>query len=171
MMVDTLTAAPASIAPADIDRLRRELVTSRTYFARSSDQLTEEHSGFTPKEGTMTVAQQVAHVAHTLDWFREGMTRPEGFDLNFEDALVAYAANTSLDEARAWLDRSFDQVIRLFDEKPAEFWFEALPEGPVMGGQPRGTVVTAMVEHTAHHRGVLTVYARLIGLQPTMPYS
>lgn len=170
MMVDTLTDAPSSLTPTDIEHLRQELISSRTYFATSSNQLTEEHSGFAPKEGTMTVAQQVAHVAHTLDWFREGMTRPEGFDLDFEDALVAYGSVKSLDEARAWLDKAFDQVLGLFDEKPAEFWTEALPEGPVMGGKPRETVVSAIVDHTAHHRGVLTVYARLLGLQPTMPY-
>ncbi len=28
----------------------------------------------------MTVAQQVAHTAHTLNWFVEGAFRPEGFD-------------------------------------------------------------------------------------------
>ena len=32
----------------------------------------------------MTVAQQVAHAAQTIDWFIEGASRPEGFDLDFE---------------------------------------------------------------------------------------
>jgi len=27
-----------------------------------------------------------------------------------------------------------------------------------------------MVEHTAHHRGALTVYSRVLGKVPAMPY-
>jgi hypothetical protein len=32
-------------------------------------------------------------------------------------------------------------------------------------------VVSGIVDHTAHHRGSLAVYARLIGKEPLMPYS
>ena len=46
-----------------------------------------------------------------------------------------------------------------------------MPEGPVMGGQPGSEVVRAMIEHTAHHRGALTVYSRLLGKVPPMPYG
>jgi uncharacterized damage-inducible protein DinB len=46
-----------------------------------------------------------------------------------------------------------------------------LPPGPIMGGQPAGDVIWAMVEHTAHHRGALTVYSRLLGKVPPMPYG
>ena len=31
-------------------------------------------------------------------------------------------------------------------------------------------VVSAITDHTAHHRGALTVYARVSGLVPPMPY-
>ena len=47
---------------------------------------------------------------------------------------------------------------------------QTLPEGPVMGGAPRLAAVSAIVEHTAHHRGALTVYSRLAGYTPNMPY-
>jgi uncharacterized damage-inducible protein DinB len=46
----------------------------------------------------------------------------------------------------------------------------ALPEGPIMGGVPRMAVFGAINDHTAHHRGALTVYARLNGIVPPMPY-
>ena len=46
----------------------------------------------------------------------------------------------------------------------------ALPEGPVMGGQPRFTIFGAITDHTTHHRGALTVYSRLRGHVPAMPY-
>ena len=40
-----------------------------------------------------------------------------------------------------------------------------------MKGAPRAAVVGPIVDHTAHHRGALTVYARLLGKVAPMPYS
>jgi uncharacterized damage-inducible protein DinB len=45
-----------------------------------------------------------------------------------------------------------------------------LPKDGVMGGAPRIAIVGAIADHTAHHRGALTVYARLLGVVPPMPY-
>jgi len=45
-----------------------------------------------------------------------------------------------------------------------------MPEGPVLGGAPRIAIVSGITDHTAHHRGALTVYARLSGKVPPMPY-
>jgi uncharacterized damage-inducible protein DinB len=39
-----------------------------------------------------------------------------------------------------------------------------------MGGLPRQCIVGAISDHTAHHRGALGVYARLLGRVPAMPY-
>ncbi len=35
---------------------------------------------------------------------------------------------------------------------------------------PRFAIFSAITDHTAHHRGALTVYARLKGIVPPMPY-
>jgi len=40
-----------------------------------------------------------------------------------------------------------------------------------MGGRPLFEIIGAMVEHTAHHRGALAVYTRLLGKVPPMPYG
>jgi uncharacterized damage-inducible protein DinB len=117
-----------------------------------------------------TTAQQVAHVAQTLDWFLEGAFRPEGFDMNFEEHIKAVMAVDSLKVARDWADKSFKTFIEKIGSLSPEELMEPLPAGPVMGGAPRMVVVGACVDHTAHHRGALTVYARLQGLTPAMPY-
>jgi uncharacterized damage-inducible protein DinB len=39
-----------------------------------------------------------------------------------------------------------------------------------MGGLPKHAIWTAVLDHTAHHRGALTVYSRLLGKVPAMPY-
>jgi hypothetical protein len=83
-----------------------ELAATREFFNRSTGNLTDAHSSFAPAVGMMTAAQQIAHAAHTIDWFIEGAFRPEGFDLNFEAQAAEYNAVTSIADARAWFERA-----------------------------------------------------------------
>ena len=55
-----------------------QIRASKKFFERSTRVLDEADSEFRPKEGMMTVAQQVAHTAQTLDWFIEGASRQIG---------------------------------------------------------------------------------------------
>ena len=119
----------------------------------------------------MTAAQHVAHVAQTLDWFVQGATGAEGFDLDFERQARELSAVTSLTQARQRLDEAFARALQFVESRSADELTKPLPPGPVMGGQPIGDVVWAMIEHTAHHRGALTVYSRLLGKVPPMPYG
>lgn len=148
----------------------RQIQETKAYFDRSTRHLTEADSGFTPVEGTWTVAQQVAHTAQTIDWFVEGVFRPGGFEMDFEKMAAEVAGVSSLTEARAWLDRAFEQAAQAFGSRSAAELAEPLPPGPIMGGEPRAAAVGAIVDHTAHHRGALTVYSRLLGQVPAMPY-
>jgi uncharacterized damage-inducible protein DinB len=148
-----------------------QLLASKEFFARSTRVLDETDSGFRPQEGMMTVAQQVAHTAQTLDWFIEGASRPEGFDLDFEKHVKALDAVTSLAAARQMLETAYASAIQFLRSRSPEDLSRPLPQGPVMGGQPIGDIVWSMVEHTAHHRGALTVYSRQLGKVPPMPYG
>ena len=148
-----------------------QLLSSKDFFERSTRVLDEADSGFRPQAGMMTVAQQVAHTAQTLDWFIEGASRPEGFDLNFEEHAKALEKVTSLATARQMLDAAYTKAIQHLRSQSPEDLAKPLPPGPVMGGLPISDIVWAMVEHTAHHRGALTVYSRMIGKVPVMPYG
>jgi uncharacterized damage-inducible protein DinB len=148
-----------------------QLTASQDFFDRSTRVLDEADSGFRPREGMMTVAQQVAHTAQTLDWFIQGASRPEGFDLDFEKPAQALEAATSLAAARQMLATAYANAIHFLRSRSPEDLAQPLPPGPVMGGQPISDIVWAMVEHTAHHRGALTVYSRLLGKVPPMPYG
>jgi uncharacterized damage-inducible protein DinB len=148
-----------------------QLITSKEFFERSTRVLDEADSGFRPQEGMMTVAQQVAHTAQTLDWFIEGASRPEGFDLDFEAHAKALAGVTSLAAARRMLETAYENAIQYLRSRTPEDLARPLQPGPVMGGQPLSDIVWAMVEHTAHHRGALTVYSRQLGKVPPMPYA
>lgn len=147
-----------------------ELRGSQEYFNRSTRTLTEADSSFAPAEGMWTVAQQIGHVAHTVDWFVEGAFRPEGFDTDWAKIQEEISRVKSVDEARAWLDAAFARSIDFLGARTPEELEHPLPPGEIMGGAPRHAIVGAIVDHTAHHRGALTVYARLLGRVPPMPY-
>lgn len=147
-----------------------EIHQAHEYFTRSTRNLTEAQASLTPAPGMMTAAQQVAHAAHTIDWFMEGAFRPEGFDLDFEAHARAVAAITTLAEARAWFDKACAAAGDAFSAMSDDALMAPIAEGPIMGGVPRIAVVSALNDHTAHHRGALTVYARLAGIVPPMPY-
>ena len=148
-----------------------ELESAHKFFNTSTRPLTEEDSTFKPKEMQFTVAQHVAHVAQTIDWFLEGAFRAEGFDLDFEKHDKIARACNSLHEAREWLKNSIARAVSMVKEKSLEEWQMRISEGPVMGGAPRFMIVSAITDHTAHHRGALTVYTRLLGKVPPMPYG
>jgi len=148
-----------------------QLLASKKFFERSTSVLDEADSGFRPQEGMMTVAQQVAHTAQTLGWFIEGASRREGFDLDFEKHAEALDTVTSLAAARRLLETAYVNAIQFLRSRSPEELAQPLPPSPVMGGQPIGEIVWAMVEHTAHHRGALTVYSRRLGKVPPMPYG
>ena len=147
-----------------------DLRSAHEYFNRSTRNLTEAHSTFAPSAGMMTAAQQVAHVAHTIDWFIEGASRPEGFGLDWEAYAKVIDGYTSLDKARAWFERAVASASAKVTGMSDADLMAPLPDGPIMGGVPKIAIFGAIVDHTAHHRGALTVYARLNGIVPPMPY-
>ena len=150
--------------------LLAQLDSVHEWFNRSTGQLTEDDSGFVPTDGVFTVASQVAHAAHTIDWFIDGAFNPQGFAMDFEEAERAIRAVTSLTAARAAMTRAIAEAKAVVEARSDEEWAQPLPPGPVMGGLPRSAIFGAITDHTAHHRGALTVYARLLGKTPPMPY-
>lgn len=146
-----------------------QLKSLEEFFDRSSNCLTEEDAGFAPKEGMFTVTNHVAHTAHTVDWCVDGMFSPDGFAMNFEQAMKEMFACTSLEAARTWFKKSIANAVEIVGSKSDEELQQVMPKNDIMNG-PRLVVIGAISDHTAHHRGALTVYARLLGKEPKMPY-
>lgn len=152
------------------DQAVAEVNSAEEFFNRSTRALQESLSTFAPVAGMMTAAQQVAHAAQTVDWFIEGAFRPEGFSQDFEGQSKVVATYTSLAAARAWFDKAMAAAKATLQAKSDADLMAPLPPGPIMGGAPRMAIIGAITDHTAHHRGALTVYARLNGVVPPMPY-
>lgn len=152
------------------ESLLGELRGSKEFFDRSTRCLDESHAAFRPSEDALSTTEQIAHVAQTLDWFLDGVKSDSGFDMDFESHMKDVVKTKTIADARAWVDRAYAAVIDFVENTSEEDLSKPLPAGPVMGGAPRHAIVSGIVDHSAHHRGALTVYARLQGLTPSMPY-
>lgn len=155
-----------AMTPAEIQILLKNV---QDYFDRSTRPLGEEHSGFTAQEGLFTVAGHVAHVAQTIDWFFEGAFGSE-WSMDFETMDRQVRGVRSLEAAREWFAQSVEKAVEIAGSHSADEWAAPFPPNPIMGEVPRNSIISAIVDHTAHHRGALTVYQRLLGLTPPMPY-
>ena len=152
------------------EQLAGELQAIRKFFERSTSVLEEPDSGFTPVEGMYSLASQVYHVASTIDWFLDG-TFGKGWDMDFAKHDADARDVKSLTEARAALARAFENAEVIIMSQSEEKLQDPFPaDDPIMPGQPRSNIISAINDHTAHHRGALTVYARLLGKSSPMPY-
>ena len=147
-----------------------ELKSSEKFFNKSTSCLEEKDSNFAPKEGLFTVANHVAHAALSLEWFMDGVFNPKGFNMDFEAHVAEVKSCTSLQVARDRFKRAYAAAVETVSSKSDEELQAPLPEGPIMGGVPRLAAISSISEHTAHHRGALSVYSRLLGKEPEMPY-
>src|SRR5205823_10211781 len=148
--------------------LHGQLASMKEFFDRSTRVLQEADSTFAPKEGMYTAAQQVAHAAQTVEWFVVGAFAAGGFDTDFERLDKEVRAVTSINAARQWMDLACGKARATVDGHSEEEWTAPLPPGPIMGGAPRFHIFGALTDHSAHHRGALTVYSRLLGKVPPM---
>ncbi len=149
------------------DRLR----TSRAFFERTIDCLQEEDGTFQPGPGTFTTIQQIAHAAQTVDWFLQGIQEGQVFNTDFAGLEKELDTIKNLQGAKSWFERSMAEAIQAVETQPASFWQKKLPEGPMFTGLPRAFALDGILDHNAHHRGALAVYARLCGHVPAMPYE
>ena len=150
--------------------LLTELRGSKEYFDRSSRCLEEAHAGYRPTGDSLSTAEQIAHVGQTIDWFLDGVKNNGQFDMDFENHMKDVLKTKTLADARAWTDRAYAAVIEYIEKTSEEELSRPFPPGPIMGDAPRFSIVSGIIDHTAHHRGALTVYARLQNLTPAMPY-
>lgn len=153
-----------------LDALCADLAETQRFFLTTTACLQPEDAAFAPRPGMYTVAASFAHVARTIDWFVEGaFVRADGFDMDFEAHIAEAQAVTDLVDARAWVERSFAAAVAALRSHHHRL-ADPLPPG-ILGGLPRATIVAAIADHTAHHRGALAVYARLLGREPALPYG
>ncbi len=148
----------------------QQIQATRQFFDRTTRCLAESDSGFRATPETMTVAQQVAHAAQTIDWFREGALE-DRWDMDFEKNMAATQAVTSLTAARRWMTEAWERLETRTKAASEQELDSPMADNPILGVRRRYHLYEGIVDHCAHHRGALAVYARLAGKVPEMPYG
>ncbi len=148
----------------------QELQMTLKFFNATISVFEESDSGYAAQPEMFTVAGQVAHAAATVDWFVEGAFG-EGWDMDFEAHLAETNAVTRISDAKEKLEKAFVDIIEVFGGASDEDLCAPIPDKQILDGAPRCAIVSAINDHTAHHRGALSVYARLLGKEPPMPYA
>lgn len=150
--------------------LIEQLKTQEQFFLNTVSCLTEEDSSFRPNEEMYTVAQHVGHAAETIDWFLEGAFGEKGFNMSFDGYEERMKKYTSFEKCVQQLkDATANGIEKIKSTPDSELMAPITAE--IMTGAPKMAVVGAIGDHTAHHRGALAVYARLLGKVPKMPYG
>jgi uncharacterized damage-inducible protein DinB len=147
-----------------------DIDATRMFFDRTTRVLDEADASFRATPETMTVVGQVAHVAQSIDWFREGALE-DRWRTDWEAMAAELGKVETLAAARAWVDEAWGRLRAAIEAMPEKKLAEPIPANPILPSRPRAYVVTGIADHTAHHRGSLAVYARLLGKVPPMPYG
>jgi uncharacterized damage-inducible protein DinB len=146
------------------------LEMQRRYFLKTAACLKPEDAAFRPAPGMLSTAGQIAHAAQVVDWFLDGAFSPEGMNEDWEKQASQVEAVTELSVAIDWLNDAYNRAIDAARAHSQDEWQEPIAQESIMGGLPRATIFGGMADHSAHHRGSVAVYARLLGHVPEMPY-
>lgn len=153
-----------------INQATEGLKSQLQFFQNVTSILTEEDSGFRPTPEMRTIAQMICHTWRTIKWFSDAVFTDNGFSMDFEGDERETQKATSVKQELASLKAEFERSIELWGGLPDEELMTLLPDNPIIGPVPKVTIVSSCIDHTAHHRGALSVYIRLLGKVPPMPY-
>ena len=149
--------------------------TVRKNTIQTAEDIPEDQYGFTPAEGTRSIARALVHIAlspqlHLEIHAGERRTSFEGFD------FPALMKRLGEEEAR---DRTKVQVIDLLKTEgetwasflegvSEDFLAEAftMPPGATPATKSRLEMLLSIKEHEMHHRAQLMVAQRLLGIVP-----
>lgn len=153
-----------------IDQARKALQSERSFLMKIVAGFKPEEGDFAPVEGMMSVAQQIRHIADTVNWFRRGAFEGE-FNMDFTALEARLREEVALEEAVAELNAAYDGYDAFLRTLESNALGEPMAMNPILGAAPRSAAITAQADHTAHHRGALTVYLRLLGRKPEVIYA
>lgn len=147
-----------------------QLRMMQKFFNNTISVLEEKDSGFRPVECSYSVVEQLAHTSQSIKWFTLGAFSDAGFDADFEKLEKEVREAESLEKEKQKFDDEIEVACEVWGSKSEDELHEQLPPDSIMGSIPKFAILGAMMDHTAHHRGSLAVYARLCGKKPMMPY-
>ena len=149
--------------------------TVRNNTLKIADEIPEEQYGFSPAEGSRTVAQTLVHISNgsrfALEVNRNNVVSTmAGFNFMAFVGPIAASEQQSMTKAEiiARLTASGDEFESWVKTLPDEFLGEAImmPPGGSPASRSRFEMLISVKEHEMHHRGQLMVVERMLGITP-----
>lgn len=120
-----------------------------------------------PASGSMSTAEQVNQIISSDNFLK---VLAEGESVDRKAFERSFSINTVRDAIMA-LRQMVVEVTTALELCPQETWDEVVePFGPEYK-MSRGQLAYLMLDHESHHRGQLTVYARVAGKVPPLIYD
>ncbi|MCX7625256.1 MAG: DinB family protein [Candidatus Sumerlaeaceae bacterium] len=149
------------------DKLRNKLATELLRTHRLARLFGDKELSLTPAAGSMSCAELLAHIVASRHFLRGVLSETE-------PRVELFKVPVRKDSAAALLGALADtyrEVLAALDNMP-EAWLETIiaPFGPDWQ-MSRFDMALLMLEHEIHHRGQLSVYARVAGMAPPDLYA
>ncbi|WP_164017602.1 DinB family protein [Pyxidicoccus trucidator] len=188
---------PDAATPPELESAVR-IRAHKQFFRRTLQAFQDQDAAFQPRPGMLSVAGHVHHVTAGLELFlagvfpamerfqgREwksrrgegqvwlglgpGFTSMEWTKVSNENLSGGSDAESPLAFALRAFDETMDLAAELYGQLSREELLLPLPENPIRLRTPQ-EALEIMIDHTAHHRGALAQYARLLDREPKIPY-
>ena len=159
-MIVALCAAAAvpALAQTDIKATYvKHLKTSKDFTLKVADQMPEASYDFKLTPPQMSFAQQIVHLAQSLDEFLS--------PLGGERPNPGKPASLNKKDVMAFVQQSFDRAIERINKlTPEQISKSYKSEDGTMTGLE---LLMFMMDHTTHHRASAEMYLRAKGIKPT----
>ncbi|MBQ4849986.1 DinB family protein [Pseudoalteromonas sp. MMG012] len=178
------------------EAFRSKFYMQNDFFCRTMDVFEDKDLNYRPQVGMLSVKGQVLHVVGSLELFVSAYfskfshmaeVKHESFrpaelwsgdsqpviDLAWAERAdrTHYEINLSVDDVLDIFTKTMFYIRDLFAMLSLEQLQEPIGENTLVPSYFDGYgVVEMMLDHTAHHRGALAQYARLLGYSPKIPY-
>lgn len=175
--------------PSPLELAVIQIQKQKEWFNRVISCFSEEDAAFRPREGMLSVAGQINHVTNGLEIFLAGVilefdrlksrtwsSRRRGavwpsWDMEWSKNSNSDPVQTdeSLAGAVQAFNETIDMVAEVFAGLSEQELIKPLAPNPMRVLTPQ-RIVNGICDHSAHHRGALSQYARLLGKDPKLPY-
>ena len=155
------------------ESLAADLKYEATLSRRVLEKIPADNYDWKPHEKSMSLCQLASHIAETPMWLGSMMGDVFDFATDMGDYKPFAAADQS--ELLAAFDVNLANAVSLLEGKNDDFmagvWKGVSGEKEIMAGPRHKIARSILIHHTAHHRGQLTVYMRLLDVPVPPTYG
>ncbi|MHA1960303.1 MAG: DinB family protein [Candidatus Thorarchaeota archaeon] len=127
-------------------------------------QLDQTHVSSVPIEGGRPLGEVILHSLRSIEFYLRGLTQKEWTPLPY--SLEEYSSAAAIKDL---CEEVFDRASNYIEELSQSDLSQVIDS--FNRPASKAEILHEMIEHSLHHRGQITVYYRLLGIEvPRIPY-